>query len=96
METLIELYVNEQFDNLAAALTFCPQRVVFLSGGFMPDRQTMASAADNLSNARNADRIKKEKKEAATDIGNVIRESLDKIDGQMRKSLDEAQMKVEG
>ena len=60
------------------------------------DRQTMASAADNLSNESNADRIKKEKKEAATDIGNVIRESLDKIDGQMRKSLDEAQMKVEG
>ena len=56
----------------------------------------MASAADNLSNESNADRIKKEKKEAATDIGNVIRESLDKIDGQMRKSLDEAQMKVEG
>ena len=40
METLIELYVNEQFDNLAAALTFSPRRVVFLSGGFMPDKAT--------------------------------------------------------
>ena len=40
METLIELYVNEQFDNLAAVLNFKPRRVVFLSGGFMPDKVT--------------------------------------------------------
>ncbi|MBQ3849947.1 MAG: hypothetical protein II747_05785, partial [Clostridia bacterium] len=40
METLIELYVNEPFDNLSAALVFKPERVVFLSGGFMPDKVT--------------------------------------------------------
>ncbi len=40
MKTLIELYVNEQFDDLAAAMTFRPERVVFLSGGFMPERAT--------------------------------------------------------
>lgn len=60
------------------------------------DRLSPASAAESLSNESNADRVKEEKKEAATDIGNVIRESLDKIDGQMRDTLDEAQMKVEG
>ena len=40
METLVELYVNEQFDDLAAAVTFGPKRVVFLSAGFMPDKAT--------------------------------------------------------
>ena len=35
-------------------------------------------------------------KEEAADIGNIIRESLDKIDSQIRAVLDEAQMKVEG
>ena len=38
METLIELYVNEPFDDLAAALTFLPERTVFLCAGFMPER----------------------------------------------------------
>lgn len=40
MKTLIELYVNEQFDDLAAAMTFRPERTVFLSGGFVPDKAT--------------------------------------------------------
>jgi len=40
-------------------------------------------------------RVKQEKKEVETDIGNVIREALDKIDDQIRKVLDESQMKVE-
>ena len=43
----------------------------------------------------NAERVKQEKKAEETDIGNVIRESLDKIDAQIRKVLDESQMKVE-
>ena len=38
METLVELYVNEQFDDLAAALTFRPRRTVFLTTGQVPDR----------------------------------------------------------
>ncbi len=40
MDTLIELYVNEQFDNLSAVLTFRPRRTVFLCAGFMPERAT--------------------------------------------------------
>ena len=60
-------------------------------------RDTRSSSLTTESTAeRNADRVEKEKKEEATDIGNVIRESLDKIDSQIRAVLDEAQMKVEG
>ena len=43
-----------------------------------------------------AERNEAEKKAEATNIGNVIRESLDKITEQIYKLLDEAQMKVEG
>lgn len=43
-----------------------------------------------------ADRDKKEAVEFETDISRIIRESLDKIDAQIRAVLDEAQMKVEG
>lgn len=43
-----------------------------------------------------ADRRKAEEKSEATDIAKHIRESLDKIDDQIRAVLDEAQMKVEG
>ena len=43
-----------------------------------------------------ADRRKAEAKAEATDIGNLIRKALDKIDDQIRSVLDEAQMKVEG
>ena len=55
-----------------------------------------ASATEESSSESNADRVEKARKEAETDIGNVIRESLDKIDSQIRAVLDEAQMKVEG
>ena len=53
-----------------------------------------SSAVDERES--NADRVEQDKKEEETDIGNVIRKSLDKIDDQIRKVLDEAQMKVEG
>ena len=59
------------------------------------DKLSPASTTES-SDKSNAERVKEDKKEASTDIGNVIRESLDKIDGQMRDTLDEAQMKVEG
>jgi hypothetical protein len=60
-------------------------------------RDTRSSSLTTEStDERNADRVEKEKKAEATDIGNVIRESLDKIDNQIRAVLDEAQMKVEG
>ena len=60
-------------------------------------RDTSSSSSTvESTDERNADRVEKDRKEAATDIGNVIRESLDKIDSQIRAVLDEAQMKVEG
>lgn len=43
-----------------------------------------------------AERKKAEAKIEATDIAKCIRESLDKIDAQIRQVLDETQMKVEG
>ena len=55
-----------------------------------------SSSTTETTEERNADRVEKEKKAEATDIGNVIRESLDKIESQIRAVLDEAQMKVEG
>ena len=60
-------------------------------------RDTRSSSLTTGDTAEsNADRIEKARKEAETDIGNVIRESLDKIDSQIRAVLDEARMKVEG
>ena len=59
------------------------------------DTSSSSSATENTDES-NADRVKRDKKEVETDIGNVIRESLDKIDSQIRAVLDEAQMKVEG
>lgn len=71
---------------------------------------TLSAVTKELSNAANieaassgverpeseADREKAAKKAEANNIGNVIRESLDKITEQIYKRLDEAQMKVEG
>lgn len=54
------------------------------------------TSAGEVTRESNADSVKKARKEAETDIGNVIRESLDRIDGQMRETIDEVQMKVEG
>ena len=59
------------------------------------DTRSLSSTAEG-TDERNADRVEKARKEAETDIGNVIRESLDRIDSQIRAVLDEAQMKVEG
>ena len=56
----------------------------------------LSSSATESTDESNAERVKKDMKEEETDIGNVIRESLDKIDSQIRAVLDEAQMKVEG
>ena len=50
-------------------------------------------SAEETGDERNADRVERDRKEEAADIGNVIRESLDKIEGQIRALLDEAQMK---
>ena len=55
-----------------------------------------SSSTTECADESNADRVKEDKKEATTDIGNVIREALDKIEDQIKKVLDEAQMKVEG
>lgn len=57
--------------------------------------ETASSSSVDDEAESNADRVKQDKKEEETDIGNVIREALDKIDDQIRKLLDESQMKVE-
>lgn len=54
------------------------------------DKPSTSSTKENASES-NADRVKEEKKAVAVDIGNVIRESLDKIDDQIRAILDETQ-----
>jgi chromosome segregation ATPase len=54
------------------------------------ENATSVSTTEN-TDMSNAERVEEEKKEAATDIGNVIRESLDKIDDQMRRTIDETQ-----
>lgn len=59
------------------------------------DTRSVSSTTEG-TDERNADRVEKAKKEAETDIGNVIREALDKIESEIRAVLDEAQMKVEG
>ena len=38
MKTLIELYVNEQYDNLLAAYVFKPERVVFVCSEYSPSK----------------------------------------------------------
>ena len=59
-----------------------------------------ASSGDDTQGAESpetqADRDEKATKEVATDISRHIREALDKIDEQIGRVLDEAQMKVEG
>lgn len=43
MKTLIEFYVNEQYDNLLAAYVFRPERVVFVCTDSSPDKLTRQS-----------------------------------------------------
>lgn len=57
--------------------------------------ETASSSSVDDREERFGVRVKQAKKEVETDIGNVIREALDKIDDQIRKVLDESQMKVE-
>jgi hypothetical protein len=77
-----------------------PEAVVLSS--FDPIRREVARVAleklivdGRIHPARIEETIEKARKEVETDIGNVIREALDKIDDQIRKVLDESQMKVE-
>lgn len=70
METLIELYVNEQFDDLLAAMVFKPKRAIFLCTGFMPDRASRESVARFVSeNANGAETL-------FMDVGNKPIEKL--------------------
>ena len=57
--------------------------------------ETASSSSVDDREERFGVRVKQARKEVETDIGNVIREALDKIDDQIRKVLDESQMKVE-
>lgn len=52
MKTLIELYVNEQFDNLLAAYVFKPERVVFVCSDAAPDKAARESILAFLKGVR--------------------------------------------
>ena len=56
------------------------------------DKMASSSLVNELSDTSNAERVKKDEKEVATDIGNIISDALNKIDDQMRQTLDEAQV----
>ena len=76
METLIELYVNERFDDLAAVFTFLPKRTVFLCAGFMPDK------AERQDITRFIKSVREDAEVRFTDIGNRSLPSLFKKIGQ--------------
>ena len=93
METLIELYVNEQFDNLAAALTFHPKRVVFLSSGFMPER----CAREGITRFIKANCCEGENAEVRfIDIGNRSLGSLLKRIGEVVRTYDDCVIDMTG
>ena len=52
MKTLIELYVNEQYDNLLAAMVFKPERLVFVCTDSYPDKLTRKSMLAFLHGVR--------------------------------------------
>lgn len=55
-----------------------------------------AASASAEKAESNADRVEAEKKALANDVALALSESLDEIDAQIAKVIDEAQMKVEG
>lgn len=59
------------------------------------DASSLSSKVENTTES-DADRVREEERALAADIGNVIREALDKIDERILAALDEAQMRVEG
>ena len=52
MKTLIELYVNDQYDNLLASYVFKPERVVFVCTETMPDKLNRRSLISFLKSVR--------------------------------------------
>lgn len=70
METLVELYVNEQFDDLVASFVFRPKRTVFLTTGFKPDRATREGIARFLRS------LTKDAEVEFIDIGNKSIDTL--------------------
>ena len=94
METLIELYVNEPFDDLAAFATFKPTRVVFLSAGFMPDRATRDAMTGFINEIDAPDREKTEVH--FIDIGNRSLGSLFKKMGEVVKRWPECAVDMTG
>ena len=55
-------------------------------------KSSSSASLEDSSDMSNAERVEADKKAEATDIGNVIRDALDKIDEQINKTLDEAQV----
>jgi len=60
------------------------------------DAAGVVGSSDTELKETNSDRVEAEKKALATDVARGISESLDKIDEEITKAIDEAQMKVEG
>ncbi|MBO4562041.1 MAG: DUF1887 family protein [Clostridia bacterium] len=77
MKTLIELYVNEQFDDLLAAMTLNPKRTVFLTTGCVPEKTARESAARFIRD-RNVARFG-EKAIAEVEFINIGSRSADKL-----------------
>lgn len=94
METLVELYVNEQFDNLAAAATFVPERVIFLCAGFMPDRATRNAVTGFINDLDN--RNGKTAEVRFIDIGNRSLGSLFKKIGEIVRAYPDCVIDMTG
>ena len=83
METLVELYVHEQFDDLAAVLAFRPERVVFLTSGYLPGRAEREGVLRSLSG------ISPSTKAVFIDVGDRSLDSLfKKLDGVVKDFPD--------
>lgn len=93
METLIELYVNEPFDDLAAFAAFRPERVVFLSAGFMPDCATRDGFTGFIGALNGKER---ETEVRFTDVGNRSIGSLFKKIGEVVRQYPDCVVDMTG
>ncbi|MBO6061786.1 MAG: hypothetical protein J6P98_06715, partial [Clostridia bacterium] len=90
METLVELYVNEQFDNLLAPLVFKPKRVVYLCAGFMPDRATRDEVSRSVGSASECCKVR------FIDVGNRSLSSLFRKVGEVAREYPDSVIDMTG
>ena len=87
---------NSKISGLDAKIAECSQSIAQTTLNEVSSALRIAasswssSSTGEVSDMSNADRVKDAKKELATDIGNVIREALDKITEEINQRLDEA------